>query len=137
MTRASPPVAPSRPRTAWLRPFTTRFINPVTRRFAEWLPAFGILVYTGRVTGRTYRTPMNVFRRGDRYVFALTYGSDVNWVKNVLAAGRCGLRVRGREFSLVQPHVFVDETRASMPLPVRLVLRLIGATEFLEMRIAG
>ena len=53
------------PARKFLRPFTTRFCNPVSRRFASHLPGFAILVYVGRRSGRTYRTPMNVFRNGD------------------------------------------------------------------------
>src|SRR3954453_7783462 len=53
-----------------------RYVNPVTRRVAGKLPAFGVLTHRGRKTGRTYRTPVNVFRRGDLYVFFLTYGSQ-------------------------------------------------------------
>ena len=101
----------------FMRPFTTRFVNPLTRVFAGWVPWFGILTYKGRKSGRTYRTPMNVFRHGDDYVFALTYGSEVQWVKNVLAAGGCDIRVRGRDIRLVEPEVFVDRTRRLMPLP--------------------
>ena len=122
------------PRTRRLSPITKRFINPVTRRFAGSVPGFGLLVYRGRTTGRTYRTPINVFAHGREYVFALTYGSDVDWVKNVLAANGCTLRVRGRDVALVEPQVFVDESRHLMPLPVRVMLRLLGTTEFLRMR---
>ena len=64
-----------------------RYVNPVVRPVARRLPTFGVLTYRGRKTGRTYHTPINAFRRGDDYVFFLTYGSDVQWVKNVLAAG--------------------------------------------------
>ena len=101
---------------------------------AAWLPFFGVLTYRGRRTGRTYRTPINVFRRGDRYVFFLTYGSDVHWVKNVRAAGECSIRMLGREVRLVDPELIVDPTRRLVPLPVRIVGRLIGVTEFLQMR---
>lgn len=105
-----------------MRPFTTRVVNPVTRLIAGGLPWFGILSYAGRKSGRWYRTPINVFRRGNDYVFALTYGSDVQWVKNVLAAGGCEIRIRGRDVRLVEPEVFVDPARRLMPLPVRLIL---------------
>ena len=118
----------------FMRPFTTRFVNPLTRVFAGWLPWFGILVYKGRKSGRTYRTPMNVFRHGDDYVIALTYGSEVQWVQNVLAAGGCDIRIRGRDIRLVEPAVFVDPTRRLMPLIVRLVLRLNNVSEFMRMR---
>jgi deazaflavin-dependent oxidoreductase (nitroreductase family) len=111
-------------------------VNSLTRRFAGWLPGFGILEYRGRTSGRTYRTPINPFRRGDVYVFALTYGSDVDWVKNVIAAGGCTLRTRGRPVHLVQPEVFVDPSRRLMPRVVRTVLGLGRVTEFLRMRIA-
>ncbi len=119
-----------------MRPFTTRFVNPVTRLVAGWLPGFGIIRYRGRTSGKEYRTPMNIFRRGDRMFFALTYGSDVQWVKNVLAAGELDVRSMGRTIHLVDPELYVDPARRDMPLPVRLVLGLMNVTEFLRMRIA-
>ncbi len=69
-------------------------------------------------------------------MFALTYGSDVQWVKNVLAAGGCELRTRGREVRLIDPELFVDPTRHLMPLPVRAILRLNHVSEFLRMHAA-
>jgi Domain of unknown function (DUF385). len=67
------------------RRVVNRFVNPITRPVAKRLPSFAVLTHRGRKTGRTYRTPINVFRRGNDYFFFLTYGSDVQWVKNVLA----------------------------------------------------
>lgn len=127
----------ARTRLQFLRPFTTRFVNPVTRLVAGWLPGFGILHYRGRTSGKAYRTPMNVFRKGDRYVFALTYGSEVEWVKNVLAAGELDVRTVGRTVRLVEPELFTDPKRREMPFPVRQFLGLLGVTEFLRMRIRG
>jgi deazaflavin-dependent oxidoreductase (nitroreductase family) len=124
----------ARTRMTFLRPFTIRVVNPVTRLIAGRLPWFGILSYTGRRSGRRYRTPINVFPQGDVYVFALTYGSDVQWVKNVRAAGGCEIRTRGRDIRLVDPELFVDPTRHLMPLPVRVILRLNRVNEFLRMR---
>jgi deazaflavin-dependent oxidoreductase (nitroreductase family) len=124
----------ARTRMTFLRPFTTRLFNPLSRLVAGRLPTFGILSYVGRKSGRLYRTPLNVFKRGDGYIFALTYGSEVDWVKNVLAAGEADLRTRGRDVHLVEPEVFVDPTRGLMPLPVRIILRLNNVSEFLRMR---
>ena len=126
-----------RTRMQFMRPFTTRFVNPVTRLVAGRLPGFGILSYRGRTSGRAYRTPMNLFRNGDEYVFALTYGSDVQWVKNIVAAGECSVRTMGRDVRLVDPRLEVDPERRSMPFPVRQFLGLLGVTEFLRMRVAG
>jgi deazaflavin-dependent oxidoreductase (nitroreductase family) len=120
-----------------LRPFTTRVVNPVTRRFAGHLPGFAILTYVGRRSGRTYRTPVNVFRNGQDYVVALTYGGGVQWVRNVLAAGGCELETMGRIVRLSEQRLFVDPGQRLIPLPVRLFLRLMGVTEFLSMHPAS
>ena len=79
-----------------MRPFTIRVVSPVLRHVAGWLPGFCIATYRGRTSGRIYRTPLNVFLRGSRAVFALTYGEDIQWVRNVVAADGCDIRTRGK-----------------------------------------
>jgi deazaflavin-dependent oxidoreductase (nitroreductase family) len=128
---------PPRPPLAVIRPFTTHVFNPFSRLFVRWLPGFGILGYRGRRSGKAYRTPMNAFRHGDEWVFALTYGSDVQWVKNVLAAGEATLEIRRRTIRLVDPELFVDPDRRLMPFPVRQVLGIMRVSEFLRMRAAS
>jgi deazaflavin-dependent oxidoreductase (nitroreductase family) len=124
-----------RTRLQFLRPFTTKVFNRISRLFAGWLPGFGLLLYRGRKSGKAYRTPMNVFKHGDEYVLALTYGSDVQWVKNVMAAGGCELKTRGRIVRLTDPRLFVDPGRRAMPQPVRFFLGLMRVTEFMRLRI--
>ena len=123
-------------RLQFLLPFTTNVVNRVMRRFAARLPGFGMLEYPGRKSGKPYRTPMTVFRQGDAYVIALTYGTEVQWVKNVIAAGGCTLRTRGRTVRLVEPELFVDAARRQVPQPVRAFLGLVHATSFMRLRIA-
>jgi deazaflavin-dependent oxidoreductase (nitroreductase family) len=94
---------------------------------------FGVVVHTGRRSRRQYRTPVNVFRRGDRYIIALTYGSNADWVLNVLADGGCTLETRGRTCRLSSPRLFHDESRHVVPAPVRLILGLIDVSDFLEL----
>ena len=87
----------------------------------------------GRRSGRLYRTPVTVFRRDDRYVFALTYGRDSDWVRNVLAAGGCEIETRRRMVVLTDPEVFTDTRRRSVPPPVRRVLSALDVDDFLAM----
>ena len=131
------PDRPPRPPLAVIRPFTTRIFNPFSRLFVRWLPGFGILSYRGRTTGRRYRTPMNAFRDGDNWIFALTYGSDVQWVKNVLASGEAELLVRRTTHRLDRPELFVDPSRHLMPLGIRQLLGLMRVSEFMRMRPAS
>jgi deazaflavin-dependent oxidoreductase (nitroreductase family) len=123
-------------RLRWISPFTKRVVNPITRRFAGRLPGFAIVEHVGRRSGRTYRTPLNVFRHDDRYVFALTYGAEVDWVRNVVAAGGCSMETRGRRVGLVDPQLVHDPGRRLMPQPVRTFLGLMRVTQFLVLRIA-
>jgi deazaflavin-dependent oxidoreductase (nitroreductase family) len=124
------------PISATVRPYVVRFLNPVTKRIAPWLPGFCTVTYVGRKTGRTYTIPLNVFRRGPSYVFALTYGPDVQWVQNVLAAGRCAIVTRGRQLVLVNPRLERDAKASAMPVPVRQFLRVMDVDHFLRMDVA-
>jgi deazaflavin-dependent oxidoreductase (nitroreductase family) len=123
-------------RLAWISPFTKRVVNPLTRRFADRLPWFGLVTHVGRRSATAYHTPLNVFRHGDGYVFALTYGPDVDWVRNVLAAGGCTMRTRGRTVRLVDPQLVHDPTGRLMPQPVRTFLGLLRVTDYLVMSVA-
>lgn len=116
--------------------FNRRFTNKVTGSVADRLPGFAVVVHTGRTSGRVYRTPVNVFRRGDGYRFALTYGDDSQWVRNVLAAGRCEIETRGTHVRLDHPMLVEDNSRRWAPFPVRRILGLIGANQYLQCAIA-
>ncbi len=107
---------------------------PTPRTRFHRLPGFAIISNRGRKSGEFHRTPMNVFRDGDDYLFALTYGSDVQWVKNILAAGAADLRVGDQTVHLTDPEVFVDPKRRLMPLPLRFMLGVLRVSEFLRMR---
>jgi len=110
-------------------------LNKVTGPLAQWLPGLGVVVHRGRKTGRPYRTPVNVFPRpAGRYVLALTYGSDTDWVKNVMAAGGCELLTRGRHIELTAPRLFHDEDRSETPVVGRTLLGLLHVYDFLELR---
>jgi deazaflavin-dependent oxidoreductase (nitroreductase family) len=105
--------------------------NRLARHVAPWLPGFGVVVHQGRRSGRTYRTPVNVFRSADGYVLALTYGSDSDWVKNVLAAGSAELRTRGQPVLVGAPRIYHDESRRGVGPVARQALRLLNVADFL------
>ena len=115
-----------------------RFNKVVTNRvvgpFAARLPGFAIVSHVGRRSGRKYSNPVNLFRSGDRYVIALTYGADSQWVRNVLAAGEAHVLTRGRTIHLVEPEVVHDPSRSHVPAPVRPMLRATNVTHFMLLR---
>jgi deazaflavin-dependent oxidoreductase (nitroreductase family) len=90
----------------------------------------------GRKSGKVYRTPINAFRVPNGFAIALTYGPQAEWVKNVLAAGGCELQTRGVRYRLVAPNIVHDPTRKQFPFPVRVILKLVGANDFIQLSIA-
>jgi deazaflavin-dependent oxidoreductase (nitroreductase family) len=107
--------------------------NRITGLFAGHVPGFGVILHQGRRSGRQYRTPVNVFREPGGYLVALTYGTDSDWVKNVVARNGCVLEVRGRRVPLVGPRIVHDESRRGVPPIVRTILGLLGVTDFLHL----
>jgi deazaflavin-dependent oxidoreductase (nitroreductase family) len=117
--------------------FNLRVTNRVLGPLAERLPGFGIVAHRGRRSGRTYRTPVNIFRHGDGYVIALTYGADSQWVRNVLAAGEVDVEIRGRPVHLTAPELVHDERRRLVPAPVRVPLAAANVSDFLVLSPGG
>lgn len=114
------------------RRVTNRVLGPMVAR----LPWFGILEHTGRRSGRAYRTPVMLFGSGTQRVIAMTYGPDTDWARNVVAAGGATVVQRGRLVRLREPTIVHDPSRRLVPRPIRLVLRLIGAADFLVLTAA-
>jgi len=120
----------------WLALANKAGLNRVTKHVVPWVPPFALIVHHGRKSGRRYETPVMVFRDGDRFRIALTYGGDhTDWVKNVVAAGGCELRTGGRACQVGAPHVYRDDSRSGIRPVERQVLRLLGTTDFLSLTI--
>ena len=108
--------------------------NRIARQVAGRLAGFAIVEHVGRRSGQLRRTPVNLFRSADRYVIVLTYGSDTQWVRNVLAAGAAVVETRGRRIALVEPEIVHDPTLAHAPPAIRPFLRLIDVDEVMLLR---
>jgi hypothetical protein len=99
---------PKWPTPRSLARFNRRFTNRLALKIAGYLPGFAIVSHVGRKSGCAHRTPVNAFRTDGGYVVALTYGSESDWVKNVLGVRSCELRTRGRQVHLFDPCINTD-----------------------------
>jgi deazaflavin-dependent oxidoreductase (nitroreductase family) len=118
-------------RQGWLA-LLKHTLNPLTRRLAHSsIGPFSIVRHVGRRSGKQYETPIIVSRAGAGFVIELTYGPDVDWHKNIVAAGGCTLVWRGREYALnhIEP-IDAETGLAAFPLSQRLVLRLLRRRHF-------
>lgn len=76
-------------------------------------------------------------RNPDRWVLALTYGTEVQWLRNVLAANGGRLLSRGTWIEVMEPRRFTDSSRSGAPWLVRSFLALLRVSEFVELREKG
>ena len=78
---------------------------------------------------------MMIFDTDDGWVMALTYGSKVDWVRNLVAGGGGEMIHRRKRIVLKRPRLISEaEGMALMPAFVRVVLGTIGVTEFLRVQ---
>ena len=107
-------------------------VNPLARRLAGKVPPFILIEHRGRTSGKSYRTPVwGFFEDDDAIVIALTYGPDIDWLKNLRAAGGGEVVARGGAHHVATPIVQtgIDRTTA-IPAMIRPVLRLMRVDQF-------
>jgi deazaflavin-dependent oxidoreductase (nitroreductase family) len=119
-----------------LATFHRAVTNQILSPFASRLPGFAIVTNVGRRSGQVYRTPVNVFRQPEGFLVALTYGKESGWVKNVLAARGCEIETCRVRYQCTDAIIIHDPTRSRFPLLVRIVLGLINANDFLQLKVA-
>jgi hypothetical protein len=121
-------------RTSFLD-FLKHYFNPLTRKIAySSFGPFAIVRHVGRRSGKQYETPIIVQPFEDGFVIELTYGPQVDWYKNVLAAGGCTIYRHRKDYVInkIEPL----DTRvgiAAFPLPERLILSVAGMKHFVKM----
>lgn len=119
----------------WLT-FIKHTLNPLTLAMARrGLGPFALIRHTGRRSGNTFETPLILARVPEGFVAELTYGPEVNWYRNVVAADRATVVWRGREFDVIG--VEPIETAAGLSAfgpPASWVLQLLRRHEFRLLR---
>jgi deazaflavin-dependent oxidoreductase (nitroreductase family) len=90
-----------------IRILNKRVLNPAMMKLAgrrHWYAA--VIRHRGRRSGKEYATPVvAVPVAGDAFVIPLPYGEDVDWLKNVLAAGRAAVEAKGETYDIFEPEV--------------------------------
>jgi hypothetical protein len=115
-------------------------INPLAMRAARrGRGPFSIVRHVGRKSGTAYETPLILAEVAQGFVAELTYGEDVAWYRNVVAAGgRCVVLHGGASYEIdrMGPFGTADGLRAFGP-PRNLVLRLLRRREFRLLHVAS
>src|SRR5262245_48802017 len=107
-------------------------VNPLASRMARaGHGPFSLIRHVGRRSGRTFETPVILAAVARGFVAELTYGAEVDWYRNVVAAGGCVVIHRGERYqvSRIEP-CSAEQGRNAYPTPFRQVLRAATRNEF-------
>ncbi len=97
-----------------------------------------VLTHVGRSSEKTYRTPLDAHAVEGGYIFIVMYGSDSDWVQNVLAAGSATLKVDSDELELVSPRlVSKEDAWQLLPSTTKAPANFLRVTEYLQMDMRG
>jgi deazaflavin-dependent oxidoreductase (nitroreductase family) len=113
-----------------LRVFNKYVTNRVLRWFADrGIGPFAIVGHVGRRSGKRYETVIWVWPTPtrDQFVIALTYGAEVDWRRNLLAAGGGTVFWHGKLYRVGTPEP-IDAATAlpAFPALFRLIFRTVG-----------
>lgn len=126
-------------RVKWFSDRTRRFTKTANRpmrriagtRLGMLYFNLGALHHIGRRSGRTYVTPLSAYRLGKGFVLGVAY-PEVDWCRNVLAAGKCTLTWNGKEYALERPELIpAAQAMKAYPLLVKPFVVGPGTKTFL------
>jgi deazaflavin-dependent oxidoreductase (nitroreductase family) len=109
-------------------------LNRLTVRAAKGKGGpFALVRHVGRKSGKSYETPIIVQPTSGGLVIELTYGDQVDWYRNVRAAGGCRILLHGTEWVITgfEP---MDATagRAAFTPAQQLILRILRRKHFVK-----
>lgn len=113
-------------------------LNPIMGALAGKKNSYAATIgHTGRKSGKPYSTPVGADRVQDGYLIPLAYGLRVDWLQNVLAAGRATVSSEGETHNVAGPEV-IDAATALPMLPPkrRRTFERIGITHYLRVKLA-
>lgn len=112
-----------------------RWTSPIGLKFAgrTWNPIFAVVEHRGRRSGRTFAAPVAARRVEGGFVVALAFGEQVDWHKNLLAAGRGIISWRGRAYPVGTPErIEAGEGRKAFNPIQRFAVRVAGIDGFVR-----
>jgi deazaflavin-dependent oxidoreductase (nitroreductase family) len=114
----------------------SRAMKPFAMKSAGRPGAYASVIrHVGRTTGRPYETPVGAVATDDGFVIALPYGSNTDWLKNVLVSGSATIVDEGNTFRVDQPEIVATALAAPLFPPEELrTLRLFGVDQCLRVR---
>ena len=93
-----------------------------------------VITHVGRKSGRVYETPVDIISTTTGLLIALPYGTRVDWLRNVVAAGSATVVTRGDRVDVERPTIVATaDVAALIPRRTLRTLRLLGVNQCLHL----
>jgi deazaflavin-dependent oxidoreductase (nitroreductase family) len=84
----------------------TKVMRPIALKSAGKVDSnTSVVHHVGRLSGKTYETPVVAVEHEDCFLVALPYGERSDWLCNVLAKGKAEITSHGERYPVDQPKV--------------------------------
>jgi deazaflavin-dependent oxidoreductase (nitroreductase family) len=112
--------------------------NRVALRFSGRSGLTAIVRHVGRRSGTPYATPVMAHQTHQDVIIPLPYGTDVDWLRNLLAAGLGVVDLQGRSLEVDEPAVVdIEDVMGLLPADMVRTVRFNGAREAARLHVAG
>jgi len=101
--------------------FNVHVTNRIQGTWAWRLAPWVVVIHAGRRSGRTYRTPIFGHVGRDQVVLPVLYGTESDWVRNVLAAGGGAVTRAGVTRAIANARLVARKDYATLPRAARPV----------------
>ncbi|ORA79856.1 nitroreductase [Mycobacterium malmoense] len=113
-------------------------LNPLMGLLAGRKNSYAAAIrHTGRKSGKQYSTPVGAERTQDGFIIPLGYGTQVDWLQNVLAAGQATVSAKGETHDVTEPELINAATALPMLSPRRRrTFERLGIAQYLHVKLA-
>ncbi|MDH6194026.1 deazaflavin-dependent oxidoreductase (nitroreductase family) [Mycobacterium frederiksbergense] len=118
-----------------VRSFNRYALNPVMMCLAgrkHWYAS--VIRHTGRTSGKHYAKPVVAEQVSGGILIPLPYGTHVDWLRNVRAAGHATVTTAGETLEVTKPEVIdLSQARSELPPGRHWALQRIGVRKAVKL----
>jgi deazaflavin-dependent oxidoreductase (nitroreductase family) len=114
-----------------------KYLRPLSLRFSGRSGPTATVHHVGRRSGTPYATPVIAHQSHQDVIIPLPYGTEVDWLRNLLAAGQGAVDLKGRSLQVDEPAVVdIEDVMSLLPTWMVRTVRLNGAREVARLHVA-
>jgi deazaflavin-dependent oxidoreductase (nitroreductase family) len=120
-----------------IKRFNKCVLNPVMLRFSGRSGLAAIVHHIGRRSKTPYATPVIAHQTHQGVIIPLPYGTEVDWLRNLIAAGEAVVELGGRSATVDEPAVVaIEDVIDFLPAPMVRIVHFNGAREVLRLHVS-